>query len=57
MENHSHLASIIVIDSAREEGKGRELLAGGPGTHHIVSLGPWLFPHFNTAGAERGAIN
>lgn len=56
MGNHSHLASITTIDSAREEGKGRELLAGGAGTHHM-SLGPWLFLHFNTAGAERGAIN
>lgn len=56
MGNQSHLASIIMIDSAREEGKGRELLAGGPGTHHM-SLGPWLSLHFNMAGAEREAIN
>lgn len=54
--NHSHLASILMIDSAREEGKGRELLAGGPVRHHM-SLGLWLFLHFNTAGAEQGAIN
>lgn len=31
MGKQSHSASIPVIDSAREEGKGREQLPGGPG--------------------------